>query len=118
MRSRAVNCFFLFGPKITLKSLFKVLQFEYMSLNLSDNELINYKKLQGYEKEDWLKSKRKDIFQKKQTEDLQQKIKADKKNISSPLDFNKEQAIEFINNLPVNLRNSFFAMELRKKWNL
>lgn len=37
---------------------------------------------------------------------------------NSPLDFNKEQAIEFLNNLPGNLQNTFFAKELRKKWKL
>lgn len=34
----------------------------------------------------------------------------------TPLDMTKEQAIEFLNNLPKPLQNSFFAVELRKKW--
>lgn len=36
----------------------------------------------------------------------------------SPLDFTRDEAINFINNLPQNLKNSFFAQELRKKWNI
>lgn len=34
----------------------------------------------------------------------------------SPLDMNKNQAIEFLKNLPENLQNSYFAIELKKKW--
>lgn len=36
----------------------------------------------------------------------------------SPLDLNREQAIIFLNNLPKTLYNSYFAVELRKKWHL
>jgi len=36
----------------------------------------------------------------------------------SPLDMDKKQATEFIKNLPLNLQNSFFARELKKKWEL
>ena len=36
----------------------------------------------------------------------------------SPLALNKEQSKEFLDNLPKNLQNSFFARELRKKWRL
>ena len=37
---------------------------------------------------------------------------------SSPLDFNKEQALEYLKNLPKCLHNGFFPRELRKKWGL
>lgn len=36
----------------------------------------------------------------------------------SPLDFNYEEAKEFLENLIPGLQNSYFARELRKKWNL
>jgi len=86
---------------------------------LSEYELNKYKKLKGYEKEDWLKSKRREIFQQKQNEEFQQKIKENKQNASSPLDLTKEQATEYLNNLPkMILKNSQIAKALIKKWNL
>jgi hypothetical protein len=36
----------------------------------------------------------------------------------SPLDLSREQAIEFLKNLPQRMQNTYFATELRKKWNL
>ena len=74
--------------------------------------------MQGYEKEDWLKMKRKELFHIKASKELKEKLENDKKNCSSPLDFNREQAINYLNNLPAILKTSYFAIELRKKWNL
>ena len=85
---------------------------------LSENEIERYKTLQGYEKESWLKAKKKDFFQVQSSKALQEKLKNDKKNTGSPLDFNKEQAIEYLRDLPEFLKNSYFAKELRKKWKL
>lgn len=36
----------------------------------------------------------------------------------SPLNLDKDQAIEFLNNLPAKMQNTFFALELRRKWEL
>jgi len=36
----------------------------------------------------------------------------------SPLDFTYEEAVSFLENLLPELQNSFFAIELRKKWNI
>lgn len=46
------------------------------------------------------------------------KFKPQKQKKESPLDLNKEQAMEFLVNLPRVLQNSYFAVELRKKWGL
>ena len=36
----------------------------------------------------------------------------------SPLGLSKEQSIEFLENLPKGLKNSYFAQGIRKKWGL
>lgn len=38
------------------------------------------------------------------------------KNIGSPLDYNREDALQFIQELPEKLHNSFFAAQLKEKW--
>ncbi len=43
--------------------------------------------------------------------------KSEKESKKSPLDLSKEQAADFLKNLPKNLQNTFFARELKKKWN-
>ena len=86
--------------------------------NLSKSEIKKYRSLQGYEKEDWLKVKRKEYSQIQTSKELQIKLENDKQNTGSPLDFNKDQAIEYLKNLPAFLSDSFFAKELRKKWQL
>jgi hypothetical protein len=52
------------------------------------------------------------------TKELLNKIEENKKTSSSPLDFNLEQAIDYIKSLPKELKNSFFAKELRKKYRI
>jgi hypothetical protein len=46
------------------------------------------------------------------------KFKPERRKKESPMDLNKEQAMEFLINLPRVLQNSYFAVELRKKWGL
>jgi len=41
-----------------------------------------------------------------------------KENRKSPLDMPKKEAIEWYNTLPEILKNSYFAKEVRKKWNI
>lgn len=36
----------------------------------------------------------------------------------SPLDLDETNAREFLEKLPLNMQNSFFAVQLRKKWNI
>jgi len=52
--------------------------------------------------------------------DSTRKLLEEKNNLKkgSPLDFNFEEAKNFLDNLLPELQNSFFAVELRKKWNL
>jgi len=38
--------------------------------------------------------------------------------IGSPLEMTREQAVEFLENLMPELQDSYFAVELRKKWSL
>jgi len=45
-------------------------------------------------------------------------IQEDKKETGSPLDFDRKQALEYLSNLPKFLENSYFAVELRKKWGI
>ena len=85
---------------------------------LSESDLLKYRALQGFEKEAWLLSQRKEQFKADASKELQLKIALDKKTTGSPLEFDKDQAIEFLKNLPPMLHNSFFARELRKKWSL
>ena len=48
-----------------------------------------------------------------------EQIEKDKRTSTNPLEFTREQAIEFINFLPEILReNSFFYKELKKKYDL
>jgi DNA-binding MarR family transcriptional regulator len=61
---------------------------------------------------------KKDGVNYQKADDILEQIEKDKQESSSPLDFNREQAIEYLNDLPVFLKNSFFAIELRKKFNL
>ncbi|HSA06128.1 MAG TPA: helix-turn-helix domain-containing protein [Candidatus Gastranaerophilales bacterium] len=37
---------------------------------------------------------------------------------SSPLDLNEEQAISFLEKLPKSMHNTYFALELKKKWKI
>ena len=83
---------------------------------LSERDYQNYRSLQGFEKENWLKNKRKEIFQAQESKKIIENIEKDKQNTGSPLDFNKEQALNYLNNLPAFLYNSFFGTELRKKY--
>ena len=85
---------------------------------LSEYDLEKYKMLKGYEKEDWLLAKRKSTYQQQFSMDFKVKTEEDKQNTGSPLDLTQDQAIEYLNNLPAILNNSFFAQELRKKWKL
>ena len=85
---------------------------------LSDQELSKYKSLQGFEKESYLQGKRKEHAQAVASRELQIKLESDKHNTGSPLNFTKDQAIEYLNNLMPELRNSYFARELRAKWML
>ncbi len=45
------------------------------------------------------------------------KFQPERKRKESPLDLNREQAEDFLRNLPQRMQGSFFATELRKKWN-
>lgn len=48
-----------------------------------------------------------------------QTIESDKNQACSPLDFNKNEQIEYYNSLPAFLRtNSLFAREIKKRWGL
>lgn len=47
-----------------------------------------------------------------------QKYTPEKIDRGSPMDYTKEQAIEYLNNLPSFLKRSNMAENLRKKWNL
>ena len=85
---------------------------------LSEYDVMKYKTLQGYEKEKWLLNKRKELFQQVENKQLQLKIDSEKQKGCTPLDFSKEQAIEWLENLPALLQNSFYAKELRRLWNL
>ena len=65
-------------------------------------------------------AKRIENYLQKQAEDQE---KTAEENIpvklcSSPLDMNKEQALEYLAGLPEFLKDSFFAIELRKKWGI
>jgi len=53
-----------------------------------------------------------------QTKILLKNIEEDRKKSCTPLDFTYEQAKNYLDNLIPELRNSFFARELRKKWNI
>lgn len=46
------------------------------------------------------------------------KIKEDRRKGITPLDFDKEQAINYLKSLPEFAQKGFYARELRKKWNL
>ena len=48
------------------------------------NDLLKYKSLQGYEKEEWLKSKRREYSQVQSSKELQLKLANDKQNTGSP----------------------------------
>lgn len=52
------------------------------------------------------------------TELLLKKIRNDKQNACSPLDFSKDEAIHWLNSLRPEFHNSFFAKEICKKFNL
>lgn len=42
----------------------------------------------------------------------------DNKEVSSPLDMDREQALKWLSELPEFLNNSYFAIEVRKKWDI
>lgn len=53
-----------------------------------------------------------------QTQEQIKQYKEDSKNASSPLDFNKEQAFEYVSKMPMFMRNTGFCKELIKKYSL
>jgi len=75
-------------------------------------------KFKKYERNDLKENKRKYHHNTQLTGINIPKFIPEKLEKTSPLDMTKEQAINFINNLPEQLKNSYFATELRKKWNL
>lgn len=85
---------------------------------LSEYDFGVYKGLKGYEKEEWLKAKKKDFALSQNSAHLQANIEIQKRNTGSPLDLSKDEAVRFLNNLMPELKNSFFAREIRKKWGL
>lgn len=102
---------------VSFKSEFQEKYADILS-KFSEYDLKKYKALKGYEKEEYLKAKKKELFQAQSSKEIQANIADNKKNTGSPLDFNKGQAIEYLNNLPAFLNDSYFARELRKKWSL
>lgn len=46
------------------------------------------------------------------------KYKPEKRIKESPLDLDREQALQFLDNLPARMQHTYFALELKKKWNL
>jgi DNA-binding transcriptional MocR family regulator len=85
---------------------------------LSKNEVEKYKSLQGFEKEHWLKAKRKEYFQIKSSNEIQKQIAQDKQSLGSPLDFKKEEAINWWNNSPDFIKRGFFGREIAQRYNL
>ncbi len=45
-------------------------------------------------------------------------IENDRKTACTPLDFDKDKAIEYYNKLPEFAKNGFYAKKLKEKWNL
>jgi len=45
-------------------------------------------------------------------------IEKDKETACTPLDFNENQALEYLNKLPDFAKNGFYAREIKKKWNI
>lgn len=85
---------------------------------LSEYELKKYKILKGWEKEEWLKAKKQEFNKLQSSSELLHSLNESKQKTTSPLDFNKEEAIEWLNSLPQFAKNGYFAAEIRKKWNL
>lgn len=64
--------------------------------------------------------KRKNLIEQKHRLNQTTQYIQDQKSIKagSPLEFNKQQAIDYINNLGEFALNSYFAKQLKEKWNL
>jgi predicted transcriptional regulator len=93
-------------------------KYEDVFKELSDNDLLKYKNLKGYEKEEWLKIKRREFRQALESRDLLNKIEEDKKKSGSPLDLSKDEQIKYYESLPQILKNSGFAKEIKARWSL
>jgi len=85
---------------------------------LSTNDLEKYKLLKGYEKEEWLRCKRKEYAQRKSSIELLDNLEHQKTNKGCPLDFSKEDQIKWFNDLPMIAKNSYFAREIKSRWGL
>jgi len=83
---------------------------------MSKKALEDWKALQGYDKEKDLIRIRKETKKNEINSQAAEERKAIKP--TSPLDFDFDQATDYLNNLPPMLYNSYFATELRKKYNL
>ena len=58
----------------------------------------------------------KKIKEEKQFIELLPQEIVEEKSVSSPLDYSREDALKFIQQLPEKLHNSFFASQLKEKW--
>ena len=85
---------------------------------LSESEMQEYKKLQGFDKEPWLIGKRR-AFKEKEKSIAQRKLfKEYEENASCPLDWSKDEQLEYYKGLPPILKNSYYAKAIREKWGL
>lgn len=85
---------------------------------LSEKELQEYKKLQGFDKEPWLIGKRR-AFKDKEKSIAQRKLQKEyAENACCPLDWSKDEQLAFYKGLPPILKNSYYAKAIREKWGL
>lgn len=73
-------------------------------------QINNKNKVLNFQKADGVKYK--------SPETTREEINDSKGVKSSPLDFTRDEAIKWLNGLPVFAQNGYFAKELKKKWNL
>lgn len=84
---------------------------------LSEYDLEKYKSLKGYEREQYLTQKRKELKQEEIFRAEREERERQKTGAGAPLDFTEDEAREYIRKMPAFvLQNSTFVKQLIKKW--
>lgn len=85
--------------------------------HLTQYEWEKYQGLEGYQKREYLENKQEAFNKKISNDETLKKIKETKQNSSSPLDFPREQALKYVQDMKPNFRHkSIFCKELIQKW--
>ncbi len=94
------------------------LQFEFREVidQLTPYEWQEYRDKDKFEKRNYLENKQKEQKRKLAAIEAKRQTEIDTEKACTPLDFSRDQALEWLQSLPKRLHSSYFAMQVKAKW--